>query len=140
MAPADDGYKCRLASNPARSSVSVRSRLCYERRMTTAAWYIVAALCEITGCFAFWAWLRLDRTALWLVPGLVALAVFATALTRVDSAFAGRAFAAYGGVYIAASVAWLWAVEGSPPDRWDVVGSAVALAGAAIILWGPRPA
>jgi small multidrug resistance family-3 protein len=57
---------------------------------------------------------------------------------HVDADAAGRAYAAYGGVYIAASVFWLWAVEGVRPDRWDATGSVVCLAGAAIILLGPR--
>jgi len=102
--------------------------------------YAVAAIAEIAGCFAFWAWLRLGASALWLVPGMLSLALFAWALTWVEAAAAGRAYAAYGGVYIAASLAWLWAVEGLKPDRWDVTGAAVCLAGAAIILFGPRGA
>ena len=106
----------------------------------TALAYIGAALAEIAGCFAFWAWWRLDRSPWWLLPGVVSLIVFAWALTRVDAAFAGRAFAAYGGVYIAASLAWLWAVEGARPDRWDVIGTFLCLAGAAVILLGPRGA
>jgi small multidrug resistance family-3 protein len=101
--------------------------------------YSAAAIAEIGGCFAFWAWLRLDRSVYWVLPGLVSLVVFALLLTRIESMFAGRAFAAYGGVYIAASVLWLWAVEGQRPDRWDVVGSVICLVGAAIILLGPRP-
>lgn len=108
--------------------------------MATVGWYMLAALGEIAGCFAFWAWLRLDRSPLWLLPGLAALTLFAYALTRVDSDHAGRAYAAYGGVYIAASVLWLFVVERQPPDRWDLGGTALALAGAALILWGPRPA
>jgi small multidrug resistance family-3 protein len=104
----------------------------------TIAVYALAALAEIAGCFAFWAWARLDRSPLWLVPGVASLILFAFLLTRVESAFAGRAFAAYGGVYILASLAWLWAVEGARPDRWDAIGAGVCLAGAAIILWGPR--
>jgi len=101
--------------------------------------YVAAAIAEIAGCFAFWAWLRLDRSAWWLLPGLASLALFAFLLTRVDLAFAGRAYAAYGGVYITASLAWLWAVEGQAPDRWDVLGVALCLAGAGVILFGPRP-
>jgi small multidrug resistance family-3 protein len=101
--------------------------------------YSAAAIAEIGGCFAFWAWLRLDRSVYWLIPGLVSLAVFALLLTRVESLFAGRTFAAYGGVYIAASVLWLWVVEGQRPDRWDVVGSIICLVGAGIILFGSRP-
>ncbi len=108
--------------------------------MTAAPFiYVAAALAEIAGCFAFWAWLRLDRSALWLAPGLVALALFAWLLTRIEADFAGRAYAAYGGVYIVASLAWLWAVEGTRPDRWDLIGGAICLVGAAVILFGPRP-
>ena len=98
-----------------------------------------AAVCEIAGCFAFWAWLRLGKSALWLAPGMIALALFAFLLTRIGAGFAGRAFAAYGGVYIAASLAWLWAVEGVRPDRWDLLGAALCLTGAAVILLVPRP-
>jgi small multidrug resistance family-3 protein len=101
---------------------------------------VAAGLAEIAGCFAFWAWVRLDRSPLWLVPGIASLCLFAYLLSRVDVAFAGRAFAAYGGVYIAASLGWLWVVEGAKPDRWDVLGAAICLAGAAIILWAPRTA
>ena len=70
--------------------------------MTTIFAFIGAALAEIAGCFAFWAWLRLDKSVLWVVPGILSLVLFAYLLTRVDSPFAGRAYAAYGGVYIAA--------------------------------------
>ena len=108
--------------------------------MATLAIYIGAALAEIAGCFAFWAWLRLDRSPLWLVPGMASLALFAWLLTRIDSDFAGRAYAAYGGFYIGASLLWLWVVEAQRPDRWDVTGATVCLLGAAIIIWGPRPA
>jgi len=106
--------------------------------MASAAVYGAAALAEIAGCFAFWAWLRLDRSPMWLVPGLISLAGFAYLLTRIDSDFAGRAYAAYGGVYITASILWLWIVEHRTPDRWDLAGAAICLAGAATILWGPR--
>ena len=106
----------------------------------TVAFYVGAAVAEIAGCFAFWAYLRLDRSVFWLAPGLVSLVIFAFLLTRVDSDFAGRAYAAYGGIYIAASILWLWLVENRTPDRWDLVGAAICLLGAAIILWGPRGA
>lgn len=102
--------------------------------------YLSAALAEIAGCFAFWAWLRLHQSVWWIVPGLASLALFAWLLTLIEASAAGRAYAAYGGVYIAASLAWLWAVEGSRPDRWDAIGAAVCLIGAAIILFGPRSA
>ena len=106
----------------------------------TIAVYVGAALAEIAGCFAFWAWLRLDKSALWLVPGMVSLAIFAWLLTLADVQAAGRAYAAYGGIYVAASVMWLWAVEGVSPDRWDLIGACVVLIGAGIILFAPHSA
>ncbi|CAM3555517.1 YnfA family protein [Thalassospira profundimaris] len=104
----------------------------------TVAFYVGAAVAEIAGCFAFWVYFRLGKSVFWLAPGLVSLVLFAYLLTRVDSDFAGRAYAAYGGIYIAASILWLWLVENRTPDRWDLVGAAICLLGAAIILWGPR--
>ncbi len=100
--------------------------------------FTLTALAEIAGCFAFWAWLRLGKSALWLIPGTLSLIAFAWLLTYVESDAAGRTYAAYGGVYIVASLLWLWAVEGARPDRWDALGGAVCLIGAAIILFGPR--
>lgn len=100
--------------------------------------YPLAALAEIGGCFAFWAWLKLDRSPLWIAPGVVCLVIFAWLLTLVPSEAAGRAFAAYGGVYIVASLVWMAVVEKATPDRWDLIGGAVCLAGAAVILFGPR--
>lgn len=107
--------------------------------MASVAFYVVAAFAEIAGCFAFWAWLRHGKSALWTVPGLLSLVLFATALTRVDAVAAGRAYAAYGGVYIAASLFWLWRMEGVRPDRWDWLGALICLVGATVILFGPRP-
>lgn len=100
--------------------------------------YVGAAFLEIAGCFAFWAWMRLGASAWWLVPGVVALALFAWLLTRIEVDAAGRAYAAYGGVYIAATIVWLWAVEQTRPDRWDIIGALVCLAGAGIILFAPH--
>ena len=102
--------------------------------------YPLAALAEIAGCFAIWAWWRLGATPLWILPGACALLAFGWLLAQVDTSVAGRAFAAYGGVYIAASVVWMWLMEGQRPDRWDAIGTAVCLFGAAIILLGPRNA
>lgn len=108
--------------------------------MTSIFAYIGAAVAEIAGCFAFWAWLRLDKPIWWLGPGLVSLAVFAYLLTLVQSEMAGRAYAAYGGIYIAASLVWLWAIESTRPDRWDVAGGVLCLVGTLVILFGPRTA
>ena len=106
--------------------------------MTSLLLFCAAALAEIAGCFAFWAWWRLDRPAFWLLPGIGSLLIFAWLLAQVESPFAGRAYAAYGGVYIAASLFWMWFAEGLKPDRFDLAGAALALAGAAIILGAPR--
>ena len=106
--------------------------------MTTIFIFAGAALAEIAGCFAFWAWMRQGASALWLLPGLVSLAAFAWLLTLAPSDYAGRAYAAYGGVYVAASLVWLWLAEGRKPDTWDLTGGVVVLLGAAIILWAPR--
>lgn len=106
--------------------------------MNSLLWYVLAAFAEIAGCFAFWAWMRLGRSPFWAIPGVVCLLLFAITLTRIDTDYAGRAYAAYGGVYILSSLFWLWAVEGARPDRWDFLGAGVCLAGAAIILFGPR--
>jgi small multidrug resistance family-3 protein len=106
--------------------------------MRTAYVYAGAALAEIADCFAFWGWLRLGKPPWWLVPGVASLIVFAWLLTLVETAAAGRAYAAYGGIYIVASLIWLWGVESVRPDRWDLAGAALCLIGAAVILLGPR--
>ena len=98
----------------------------------------VAALFEIAGCFAFWQWLRNSRSPAFALLGVISLVLFALALTRIDTAFAGRAYAAYGGIYVAASLLWLRAVEGVNPDRWDLLGGAICIAGSAVILLGRR--
>jgi small multidrug resistance family-3 protein len=106
--------------------------------MKTVLAYAGAAVAEIAGCFAFWAWLKLGKHWLWLVPGVVSLVLFAYLLTFVESEAAGRAYAAYGGVYIFASVIWLRLIEDVQPDRWDMLGASICLVGAAVIIAGPR--
>ena len=108
--------------------------------LPTLAIYAGAALAEISGCFAVWAWLRSGASALWLVPGAAALAAFAWLLTLAPVDAAGRAYAAYGGIYITASLVWLWSVEGRRPDVWDISGAVICLFGAGLILSRPRPA
>lgn len=106
--------------------------------MQSAILYIGAALAEIAGCFAFWACARMGRSPLWLVPGTASLLIFAWLLTLVDTAQAGRAYAAYGGIYITSALLWLWLAEGVRPDRWDLAGAALCLIGAAVIFFGPH--
>ena len=105
---------------------------------TTALIYAGAALAEIAGCFAFWAWLRQGHSPIWLLPGVACLVAFAWLLTLAPVENAGRAYAAYGGIYIASSLLWLWLAEGQVPDRWDVIGGALAVFAAAVILFAPR--
>lgn len=105
-----------------------------------AAIYLAAALAEIAGCFAFWAWLRLGRPIWWIVPGCASLVVFAWLLTLVAASQAGRAYAAYGGIYITTALLWLWLAEGVRPDRWDLLGAALCLVGAGVILLSPHRA
>ena len=100
--------------------------------------YISAAIAELSGCFAFWLWLKLGKSPLWGAIGAIALIMFAYLLSKTDSMYAGRAFASYGGVYISASLAWMWIVEGGQQDRWDILGAIICLLGAAIILFGSR--
>lgn len=102
--------------------------------------YIAAALAEIAGCFSVWAWWRLEKSPLWLVPGIASLILFAWLLAQAQVDAAGRAYAAYGGIYIAVSLGWLWLAEGIRPDRWDVAGTLLCVGGASIILLAPRGA
>jgi len=85
--------------------------------MATLFVYLDATLAKTAGCFAFWAWLRLGQSIFWIVPGPLALAIFACLLTRIDTYFSGRTYAAYGGIYIASSLVWLWGVEGVRADH-----------------------
>lgn len=108
--------------------------------MRSFLWYSLAAAGEIAGCFSFWAWLRFSRSPLWTIPGVVSLVMFALALTRIETPFAGRAYAAYGGIYIVSSLLWLWVVEKTRPDQWDSIGAGICLVGTSVILFGPRGA
>lgn len=106
--------------------------------MQTLIFFLIAALGEISGCYTFWVWLRLGKSIWWIVPGLLALIIFATALTKIDASNAGRAYAAYGGIYILSSLVWLWLVEGVRPDRWDFIGVVLSLLGTVVILFSPH--
>lgn len=102
--------------------------------ITNLVVFALAALFEIAGCFAFWLWLRRGAAPYVAVLGVASLIGFAVALTRVDSAFAGRAYAAYGGIYIAASLMWLWLAEGQRPTLTDILGAGIAVLGALVIV------
>lgn len=107
--------------------------------MKSIAVFVAAAVAEIAGCYGFWLWIKQDKAEL-ILPAVLSLGLFAWLLTNVDSAFAGRAYAAYGGIYVVGSLLWLWRVEGMRTDRWDLAGAALCIAGAAVIIFAPREA
>lgn len=107
--------------------------------MKTLLLFVATAVAEIVGCYLPYLWLNKGASVWLLVPAAISLALFAWLLTLHPTA-AGRVYAAYGGVYIAVALAWLWAVDGIRPTGWDVAGVAVSLAGMALIAFQPRAA
>lgn len=107
--------------------------------LKTLLLFVLTALAEIAGCYLPYLWLRHDKSAWLLLPAALCLALFVWLLT-LHPAAAGRVYAAYGGVYVAVAIGWLWAVDGMRPTPWDITGSLVALAGMVIIMFAPRTA
>ncbi len=105
--------------------------------LKTFALFAVTAVAEIVGCYLPYLWLKQGKSIWLLVPAAVSLALFAWLLSLHPTA-AGRVYAAYGGVYIAVAMLWLWWVDGIRPTGWDLLGCTVALAGMAIIMLAPR--
>ena len=105
--------------------------------MRTFFLFAITALAEIIGCYLPWLWLRQGGSAWLLLPAAASLTLFAWLLTLHPDA-SGRIYAAYGGVYVAAALVWLWAVDGIRPTQWDVLGAGVCLCGMAIIAFAPR--
>jgi small multidrug resistance family-3 protein len=103
--------------------------------LRTFVLFVLTALAEILGCYLPYIWLRKSGSPWLLIPAAISLGVFAWLLT-LHPAAAGRVYAAYGGVYIAVALVWLWRVDGVALTRWDITGAAVALAGMGIIVWG----
>ena len=99
------------------------------------ALFVVTAVAEILGCYLPYLWLRRDGSPWLLIPAATSLAVFAWLLT-LHPAAAGRVYAAYGGVYIAVALVWLWRVDGVALTRWDITGAGVTLIGMGMIVWG----
>lgn len=99
--------------------------------------FVLTAVAEVVGCYLPYLWLKQGRSPLLLIPAAGSLALFAWLLTLHPTG-AARTYAAYGGVYIAVALVWLWIVEGERPTTWDLVGALVAILGMAIIMLGPR--
>jgi small multidrug resistance family-3 protein len=97
--------------------------------------YVVTAVAEIAGCYLPYLWLKKAGSPWLLLPAALSLCLFAWLLT-LHPAAAGRVYAAYGGVYIAVALLWLWRIDGVPLTRWDATGAVVSLLGMAIIVWG----
>jgi small multidrug resistance family-3 protein len=101
----------------------------------TVGLFFLTALAEILGCYLPYLWLKRGASAWLLIPAALSLALFAGLLT-LHPAAAGRIYAAYGGVYIAVALVWLWKVDGVRLTAWDLTGATVALIGMGIIVWG----
>ena len=102
--------------------------------------FVLAALAEIGGAWLVWQGVREHRGPVWVVAGVVALAAYGFVATLQPDAHFGRVLAAYGGVFVVGSLLWGVVLDGFRPDRWDVAGALICLAGVAVIAYAPRPA
>ena len=106
--------------------------------LKTLLLFVATALAEIVGCYLPYLWLKKGASAWLLVPGAASLVLFVWLLTLHPTA-AGRVYAAYGGVYVAVAIVWLWLIDAVQPTRYDWLGVAIVLLGMAIIMFGQRP-
>ncbi|MFF2328805.1 MULTISPECIES: YnfA family protein [unclassified Streptomyces] len=104
----------------------------------SVALFVVAALFEIGGAWLVWQGVREHRGWIWIGAGVIALGVYGFAATLQPDGEFGRILAAYGGVFVAGSIAWGMVADGYRPDRWDVTGALICLAGMAVIMYAPR--
>lgn len=103
--------------------------------LKTFGLFVATAFAEIIGCYLPYLWLKKSGSPWLLIPGMLSLALFAWLLTLHPTA-SGRVYAAYGGVYVAVALLWLWRVDGVPVTVWDLAGATVAIVGMGIIVWG----
>lgn len=103
----------------------------------TIGLFVLTAVAEIVGCYLPFLFFRQNASSWYLVPAAASLAVFAGLLTLHPTG-AGRTYAAYGGIYVATAIAWIWVAEGQRPDAWDLIGAGVSVVGMAIIFFAPR--
>ncbi|MFF7363191.1 YnfA family protein [Streptomyces sp. NPDC008125] len=104
----------------------------------SAALFVVAALFEIGGAWLVWQGIREHRGWAWIGAGVIALGVYGAVATLQSDDNFGRILAAYGGVFVAGSIAWGMVADGYRPDRWDITGALVCLVGMALIMYAPR--
>ena len=107
--------------------------------LKTFGLFVATAIAEIVGCYLPYLWLKRSAPAWVLLPAAGSLALFVWLLTLHPVA-AGRVYAAYGGVYVATAIVWLWVIDGLRPTVWDFIGAAVAIIGMGIIMFAPRHA
>ncbi|WP_116115280.1 YnfA family protein [Austwickia chelonae] len=107
--------------------------------LRSVALFVIAAVAEIGGAWLVWQGIREQRGLAWVGAGFVALGLYGLVATLQPDAHFGRILAAYGGVFVAGSLAWGMVVDGFRPDRWDVIGAAFCLVGVAVIMYAPRP-
>jgi small multidrug resistance family-3 protein len=108
--------------------------------LRSVALFLLAALAEIGGAWLVWQGVREHRGLLFVGAGVAALGAYGFVATLQPEADFGRILAAYGGVFVAGSLAWGMLVDGFRPDRWDLIGAACCLAGVAVIMYAPRGA
>jgi len=106
--------------------------------MKDIAIFVSSAFFEILGCYSFWLYFRMNKPSYWILFGIASLILFAFLLTKVQTEFAGRSYAIYGGIYIGASLLWLYFMERQNPDHWDMIGASICIVGAMMILFMPR--
>ena len=99
--------------------------------------FVLAGVCEIGGGYLFWLWLREGKSPWLAVIGMVILGVYGVLPTLQPVTF-GRAYAAYGGVFIVLSILWGWVVDRVPPDKYDILGGWIAFLGVLVIMYAPR--
>jgi small multidrug resistance family-3 protein len=104
----------------------------------SVALFVAAAFCEIGGAWLVWQGLREHRGWLWIGAGVLGLGLYGVVVTFQPDAHFGRVLAAYGGVFVAGSIAWGMVADGYRPDRFDVIGALICLAGMAVIMYAPR--
>jgi small multidrug resistance family-3 protein len=100
--------------------------------------FVIAAIAEIGGAWLVWQGVREHRGLLWVGAGVLALGAYGFVATLQPDVNFGRILAAYGGVFVAGSLAWGIVIDGFRPDRWDLVGAATCLVGVALIMYAPR--
>ncbi|NEK96138.1 YnfA family protein [Modestobacter muralis] len=123
---------------PARRGPRGRGRQSGGVTIRSIALFVLAALLEIGGAWLVWQGLREHRGWLWVGVGMVSLALYGMVATLQPEAAFGRVLAAYGGVFVVGSLLWAVVADGFRPDRWDLLGAAVCLAGVSLIMYAPR--